>query len=374
MAVVSFVLLWGRGFASIFDVGEGNAWAAQTPNETPPMILSPGRNLGPIGISLRITDERLIISRGEPVITPIHGTTNFKLATHFPNDTGERGVRQNPVAKRAPAAENKSFKFKDGLLTLEASERLLSEILAQVSEAAGVQIVVFDPIDAERISVNVKDKPLEESLRTILKGYSHSVVYNPKRESQGVRIVQQPKRDSRRDMQYAQPSIASRSAENESPLALITETTQGPTESRTADKDKGAAKDTQLASAAAEQPDKKDETRASAAGAAGGGELAQKTETPSPEPSPQASPQLATLSSEGVQSQAPQGGNSNSYVTPNPVERLQKLISMYEQRIASGASDKEYEINMKLSGGGYVVHDRDRIEFWQEALNRHAGR
>lgn len=372
--VASFFLLWGVGFASIFAGGDGSAWAKQTQNLTPSTILSPGRDLGPIGLTLRTSDDSLPISSREPVITPIYGTTNLKLATHFPNDTGESSVPQTPVARRAPAEEKKSFEYANGLLTLEANQRPISEVLAQISGAVGIEIIVFDPIDSARISVTVKDKPLEEALRTILKGYSHSVVYNPKRESQGVRIVQQPKRDPRRNMPYAQPSLASAGGGNQSPLVLIEPEGQGPLETASAVQGEKTAEVNQGGGNAAEQPGNEGEKSEQAASAAGGGELAQKTETPSPEPSPQASPQLATLSSEGVQSQAPQGGNSNSYVTPNPVERLQKLIAMAEDRITSGASDKDYEINMKLSGDGYVVHDRDRIEFWQEALNRHAGR
>ena len=50
------------------------------------------------------------------------------------------------------------------------------------------------------------------------------------------------------------------------------------------------------------------------------------------------------------------------------------MIARYEERVASGRSEREYERAVALSGGAYqITHDLDRIEFWKEALKRHAG-
>jgi hypothetical protein len=352
MAVASFVLLWGGELPCVFGAPAGTAWAKQTPNVTPGTILSPGREVRPISLELSTGEDPWEISRPEPKASTTPRAADHRSVVHISNEAGKSSIPQAPAARPAPAGEKKSFEFKDGLLTLEANQRPISELLGQISAAAGVEIVIFDPIDSGTISVSIKDRPVEETLRTILKGCSYSVVYNPKREDQGVRIVQQPNTHSPRSGQNALPALAMSSASTRSATA------RGP-------EGQSAAAGASSWKAAGKGDSSVRVALGSAAGSsAGAGGPYNRSESQTETTSPQHKALFRVA--ENVSAGNTQSGSMTSE------QKLQRLISMYEQRIASGISDREYERNLEISGGAYPIqHDEDILQFYKSALKEY---
>lgn len=240
----------------------------------------------------------------------------------------------------AVAVGDKPLEYRDGLLNLEARQRPLLDLLKEIARASGIEIILFDPVDPVPTDVGMKDRPLDQALKAILRGYSYAVIYGSENNASGtVRFVNEPK-------------------------------TYGPDNSKPA----APGRRPFVPGFGGASPDAvKEQTRDHPTG-------------PGPKPLPgpgqpgngnqqggsTGSPAASTVSPEQIGQISNTAGRQDAQSLKNRAsreEKLKRLISLYEQRIASGVSDREYQRNVELSGGGYnVPHDQDRINQWESIL------
>lgn len=67
--------------------------------------------------------------------------------------------------------------YKDGRLTLEATATPLLQVLEILSRSAGIDIFVAKGFQGGNVSCQVADEPLEDALKSILRGYNYAAVY-----------------------------------------------------------------------------------------------------------------------------------------------------------------------------------------------------
>jgi hypothetical protein len=275
---------------------------------------------------------------------------------------------QAPGTKRAGAAGKRPFEYKDGLLSIEARQRPLSEIAGQIAEAAGVLIILLDPAHSAAVSVEMTNTPLDQALKTILKGYNHLVIYNPGREGPGVWVVHQSKASVLEKGKNSAPVLAREENPEQKPPAIQAGQVQTSQDEAPSDRNEAAKGDDQEDLKVASLSDAQNEGGDRGESEEGG---PSRSEAALAEAPPQKRPSSQAMKNNDDQ---PSAGESNISLaansSPSSDEGLGRTISMYEKRIASGVSDREYERNVKLSGGGAVMHDRDRIRLWQDALKR----
>jgi hypothetical protein len=272
------------------------------------------------------------------------------------------GVPQAALLDAAP--QGKPFEFKDGRLSIEVDQAPLEEVLYRITGAAGVEIIVFDPIKSASVSLRIKDRPLEQALGSVLKGYSYSVVYNPDGERGGLRIVEQPRPSGPRHARIGTPAAAAAGAPQEGPLVVIAAEPLAAEQGES-----GPAGPSGEGAPASPSSGQQGSTGPAGPGTGGGGPGAGL------ESSPQESQEAAGASAREVPASGAQGDLAGAgSQRPGPEQRLKSLIARYEERVESDQSDSDYEMAVALSGGAHpVTHDLDRIEFWKEALKRHAG-
>jgi hypothetical protein len=229
--------------------------------------------------------------------------------------------------------------------------------------AANLDLFVFEQLEDSQVSLDFRDRPVEEVLRSLLRGRNYSVVYRPEGKSTGLRLVpvgKTRKHEAAAVSVQGAPSVASRAVSGQG-------SPSEPGQGGGAQTPEGALPGySRFQGASGEEGAVVPSSGMSVSYASGevvaAAESLGKTETSSDQ-----------VSSGPTQDASSPRRTASNQMTPEA--KLERLITMYEQRIASGVSDREYEINMKLSGGGYqITHDRDRVQFWKEALERHAGR
>ena len=76
------------------------------------------------------------------------------------------------------SAEPEVFKYKDGFISLKGDGVSFLPLLQRISESTGIQIVIVSHLNPSSISVDMTDKPIEEALKSILKGYSYAAIYS----------------------------------------------------------------------------------------------------------------------------------------------------------------------------------------------------
>jgi hypothetical protein len=356
--------------AGIIDVETGIAWAKRSQTVRPPMTLSLGEEPGAIEVVQPATKV--------PKNALNKSATGPKSLGRAPSKGRGKSIRSASVEKQAPVSERvegagkKPFEYKDGLLSVEARERPISEVLGQIAGAANLIIVLLDPINSVTISVNMANTPLDEGLRTILKGHNHLVIYNPGKEVPGVWILRQPKTRLADNGKRITPGFPSKERSREIPLVAGARGVQKSTVAVASNQDEQLGRDDQENVTAASLSG---EEAAGTETSGSEGETGGRSEPASPKAQAEEGQPSQAGRIEDVQAPA---GEGNIVVAmgspPGSEEDLKRLIYMYEKRIASGVSDREYERAKELSGGGPVMHDRDRIRLWQDALNRNAGK
>jgi hypothetical protein len=267
-----------------------------------------------------------------------------------------------PAHSAKPPEQDRQLTVQDGLVTFQGRQPSLLQVLNQICTAANLEVFVFEQIEDTQVSLEFRDKPVEEAVRSLLRGRNYSVVYQREGKSAGLRLVpvgKARKHEAAAVSVQGAPSVASRAVSGQ-------ESPSEPGQGGGAQTPEGALPGSaRFQGASGEEGAVVPSSGMSVSYASGEGVAAAesrgKTETSSDQ-----------VSSGSTQDASSPRRTASHQMTPEA--KLERLITMYEQRIASGVSDKEYEINMKLSGGGYVAHDRDRVQFWKEALERHAGR
>lgn len=70
-----------------------------------------------------------------------------------------------------------SVAWEEGRLTAVVEDMPLVEFLAKLSDLTGIDIAVSKELKLENISLKLTERPLDEAIKTILKGYSYAAVY-----------------------------------------------------------------------------------------------------------------------------------------------------------------------------------------------------
>lgn len=71
------------------------------------------------------------------------------------------------------------FQYKEGMISLNGESIPILPLLEKITEVSSIEIFVIDDIDSRSITVDFKDRPLEDALRSILKGCSYAILYPP---------------------------------------------------------------------------------------------------------------------------------------------------------------------------------------------------
>lgn len=69
------------------------------------------------------------------------------------------------------------IEYRDGRLTLSAKNVPLTRILENLYRAAGFDVYMAKGLVTGTVSVDVQDQPLEEALKSILRGYNYAAIY-----------------------------------------------------------------------------------------------------------------------------------------------------------------------------------------------------
>jgi hypothetical protein len=267
----------------------------------------------------------------------------------------------------AAADGRRTIEYSAGLLSLEARQRPILALLKEIAQVAGIEIVLFDPINPAPVDAGMENRPLDQALGAILKGCNYAVIYDSRPGTAGIRFLHGSNRYAAHDGERYSPASAGKDGIEGSSSARARQASglrdggwANGTE-MSGEKHPGV---TTVTSLAGQEPsvNKRVETASAGFGTAGAGPLQDPSQ-------PVRVEQADTPESPVIQPGA--SPPSNRRLTAQ--ERLKRLIATYEERIASGQSDRDYEMAMELSGGGYEIqHDRDRVQFWQEALQRHS--
>jgi hypothetical protein len=83
----------------------------------------------------------------------------------------------NPCIDSAKAGIKPGMTYKDGRLTLDADQAPLSQLLEIISKSAGVDIFVSKSFNSGNVSIQVTNQPLEDALKSMLRGYNYAAVY-----------------------------------------------------------------------------------------------------------------------------------------------------------------------------------------------------
>lgn len=266
---------------------------------------------------------------------------------------------------KAPQQERKVL-VRDGLVNFQGRQTSMLQVLNEICTAANLELFVFDPVEDREVNVDFREKPLKSAIESLLKGLSYSVVYPRSKQHSGVRFVAVSPSKIQQQPGLPDPStglaVAGRSAaaQHSSPARVL---------------DEREGTQPGMAGRASLPPDAEKARKEATPYSGGlnsntpdsGNRSAESRAMPGTSPGSSSTPPTTTR-------QNPQGqGIVPRQVTPE--ERLRSLIATYEERIASGQSDREYKKAVRISGGAYqVTHDRDRIQAWKEALERHSGR
>lgn len=219
------------------------------------------------------------------------------------------------------------------LVTVRAREMPLLTLLQQISEATGTEIYLFCPAGSKRVTVEFTDRPLESALGTILKGCSYAVVSGDEGRLKGAVYLMV----ARGDAGVGQREWAGASGG---------EAAQG---------DYGQPGSGAVAEASGWSPDGSEvgtpEGPPAKGQGRGGGPGVQSPTASAPRPAGSTAGQAAR---EGAFS---------------PQARLERMIQELEQRIASGASDRDFDMYVKNGADPrYLVHDRERVDSLKQRL------
>jgi hypothetical protein len=96
------------------------------------------------------------------------------------------GLAAFPAAAAAGAAAG-GMDYRDGRLTLSVREMPLTRILENLYRTAGIDVFMAKGLTPGPVSADVKNQPLDEALKTILRDYNYAAIYV--KEGDGFRIT-----------------------------------------------------------------------------------------------------------------------------------------------------------------------------------------
>ncbi|OEU61199.1 MAG: hypothetical protein BA867_04465 [Desulfobacterales bacterium S5133MH16] len=235
------------------------------------------------------------------------------------------------------SAEPEVFKYKDGFISLKGDGVSFLPLLQRISESTGIQIVIVSHLNPSSISVDMTDKPIEEALKSILKGYSYAAIYSDG-SAGGVNIITagggyeiNPRATSQKDRicrQRIEPSLISASSTGQaSPFAHDGRKSAGDVDRRTLGYQTSAAHDHDVIA--------RSKTNGEQAGATEQQTEAAQQQTQATEQAEATEQQAEVAEQADVIAQAASATREG---------RLRYWIENLEHRIESGQSDRDYEL------------------------------
>jgi type II secretory pathway component GspD/PulD (secretin) len=95
-----------------------------------------------------------------------------------------------PATTYAAKTSDGELMYEKGYVTCHRENIPLNQFLETLSQAAGLQVVLTDPMDLSRnITVHFDHKPIDDVVKTLLRGYSYALVFNAQDEPQQQRLV-----------------------------------------------------------------------------------------------------------------------------------------------------------------------------------------
>ncbi len=279
------------------------------------------------------------------------------------------------------ASSGAAVAFEEGLVSLREGNAPVLSVLEALSEAAGIHIFLFEPLGTERVRGPAEGMPLEQFLGSVLKGTSHAVLYGPSTPLS----VSTPVMTGSSE-QEAGPGVTEHAGGDHAlPGGTghgIPTGTAGPPSRIHAVASGGLP-----AEVAALRGLSKTPARVSAPGVSGygfslnafpGGDTAPAPASATASVSPGV-PGVASGSGapKGIEEKPPEEAGMQGPTGP-PSDFVQKAkaqtyqealadtIARLEARIQSGESDVEYARWAQVRGDGYVIHDRDRLAYYQQ--------
>jgi len=267
-----------------------------------------------------------------------------------------------------PNTGDYEIEYREGLVSARGEEVPAMAVLEKLAEIVGMEVFIFGAPPSSPVSLDLKNKSPETALRILLRGINYAVVHNPASGIRGVRIVQA--QQAPRKAGDAQQASGDGGGSKKSAQANPTGPSQTPVEAGAGISSSGRGSDQGPLSTAA-VPSARPSTGGSGGSPNGPGQAGPGASAGSA--SAGASSTGGQAGQAGAGAQGSTGPSASSGSGLSPAERLQKIISVYEKRIASGESDRNYEVSVGLMGEGHVTHDRERVVFFQNSLKKHQG-
>jgi len=111
------------------------------------------------------------------LIVGVFGLLSAAMAQQAPPPSGPNPQQTQSASPTVQSAGREYFNVKDGRLNLKLQNRPLEWILETLSDGSGVAIITAEGVGAERVTLELKDVPLEEGLRKILKDHDSFFFY-----------------------------------------------------------------------------------------------------------------------------------------------------------------------------------------------------
>ena len=90
------------------------------------------------------------------------------------------------TANHASASRSELLlQYKEGMISLKGDRIAIMPLLEKITEVSSIEIFLIDDIDSRSINVDFKDTPLEDALRSILKGCSYAILYYKDKSPKG---------------------------------------------------------------------------------------------------------------------------------------------------------------------------------------------
>jgi hypothetical protein len=89
------------------------------------------------------------------------------------------------------ASRVETLEYENGLMSLSADQAPIMPVLDRITEAADIDVFVFDDVSRARVTADFEDRPLGDALHSVLKGYSYAVVYYSESGAHGGRTMLQ---------------------------------------------------------------------------------------------------------------------------------------------------------------------------------------
>jgi hypothetical protein len=249
--------------------------------------------------------------------------------------------------------------FEEGHLSLKGRQVHLASLLKDIARAAGVEIVLFETLSTSRVDIDVEETPVDEVLRRILKGHNFVVVFQAEPSRCTVRYFEGHQILDLEDSIERGYTIQRRGTEN--PKKLQAASVYGERRPTRAKIDQVVISKKQGPSP--EKEGKHENSLISSFGSLNKGHYKGSSSVFEGRSNAAHQSWIPTDAAPVVKDQ----DVSNKSV-PKPNSKGKSHIEYLRWRIATGISDKEYERWVAVRGKKYVIHDKERLAYYESML------